>query len=255
MEYDFFISHASEDKDQVARPLAEAIKKHGFQVWYDEFTLSLGDSLSESIDRGLANSRWGIVILSHNFFKKNWPRRELRGLVAREVDSGKIILPVWHEITKEDVLKFSPPLADILAANTSSGIDNIVKDIVEVAKSPLATDDPLKKSDQLIALGHEQAAIINAATYFEKLLKDIAISKLSYKYFKKHPIHSYSFGRIFRLLEKKKMIIVNYGDEWFNVDKLIRLRNVAAHHNDSINKVDAEWFIQETRKFMVANDG
>jgi TIR domain len=70
--WDVFISHASEDKDFV-RPLAEVLQKSGLSVWYDEFALKVGDSLRRKIDEGLAKSRYGIVILSHAFFTKNWP--------------------------------------------------------------------------------------------------------------------------------------------------------------------------------------
>ena len=62
--YDVFICHASEDKDDFVRPLAEALRSHRLEVWYDEFALDVGDSLREAIDRGLATSRYGIVVLS-----------------------------------------------------------------------------------------------------------------------------------------------------------------------------------------------
>jgi len=69
-EWDAFISHASEDKETFARALADALCARGFRIWYDEFTLTVGDSLRRSIDRGLAHSRFGVVILSPNFFAK-----------------------------------------------------------------------------------------------------------------------------------------------------------------------------------------
>lgn len=116
--YDAFISHASEDKAEFVRPLANALGKMGFQVWYDEFELRVGDSLRQSIDKGLINSRFGIVVLSPAFFAKNWPKYELNGLTARELEGRKVILPVWHNITKNDVLQFSPSLADKVAVVT-----------------------------------------------------------------------------------------------------------------------------------------
>ena len=116
--YDAFISHASEDKAGFVRPLANALGKMGFRVWYDEFELRIGDSLRQSIDKGLINSRFGIVILSPAFFAKNWPKYELNGLTARELEGHKVILPVWHNITKNDVLQFSPSLADKVAVVT-----------------------------------------------------------------------------------------------------------------------------------------
>src|SRR5215470_3540674 len=95
-KWDVFISHATEDKDEVARPLAESLKDEGLEVWYDEFTLKLGMSLRQTIDRGLARSRFGVVILSPNFFKKHWPENELNGLATRESKRRQLILPVWH---------------------------------------------------------------------------------------------------------------------------------------------------------------
>jgi hypothetical protein len=127
--WDLFICHASEDKNDVARPLAEELASRGLSVWYDEFTLTLGDSLSRSIDHGLANSRFGVVILSPSFFKKEWPRRELDGLSAKEVSSGKTILPIWHNVDREYVLGYSPVLADKLAVSTSEGLDRVVDEI------------------------------------------------------------------------------------------------------------------------------
>jgi len=113
--YDAFISHASEDKDKVARPLANALTRLGFRVWYDEFELKVGDSLRQTIDKGLINSRYGIVILSPSFFAKNWPQYELNGLTSREIAGEKVILPVWYKITKVDLLAYSPNLADKVA--------------------------------------------------------------------------------------------------------------------------------------------
>ena len=82
-------------------------------VWYDDYSLKLGDSLSRSIDRGLAKSDYGVVVLSPAFFAKKWPEYELRGLTAKELSaSNKVILPIWHNVSHEDVLGFSPPLAD-----------------------------------------------------------------------------------------------------------------------------------------------
>ena len=119
ISYDFFISHASEDKDGFVRGLAEALQTRGAKVWYDEFTLKVGDSLRREIDRGLNRSRYGIVVLSRHFFKKEWPQRELDGLVSLEGDSGKRILPIWHEISMDEVTRHSPTIADKIALNTS----------------------------------------------------------------------------------------------------------------------------------------
>jgi hypothetical protein len=128
--YDVFVSHASEDKDEFVRPFVNSLQENGLKVWYDEFSLRIGDSLRRSIDNGLKNSRYGIVVLSEAFFNKEWPQRELDGLFAREVNGEKVILPIWHKISKNEVLKFSPIIADMLALNTSSfTIEEIAKEI------------------------------------------------------------------------------------------------------------------------------
>lgn len=119
-QWDVFISHASEDKAALVKPLAKALRDLGAEVWYDEFTLTVGDSLSRSIDRGLAQARFGVVVLSPAFLAKDWPEYELRGLLARELGRDKVVLPVWYNVSRDDVLRYSPPLADKLAL-TSAG--------------------------------------------------------------------------------------------------------------------------------------
>lgn len=103
-------------------PLAQALSGTGFRIWFDQFELAVGDSLRENIDRGLRGSRYGIVVLSRSFIAKRWPQYELSGLLAREIAGRKVILPVWRDLTKEDVLAFSPSLADKLAL-TSPPLD------------------------------------------------------------------------------------------------------------------------------------
>jgi TIR domain len=136
--WDVFISHASEDKFDVAKPLADTLTRMGLRVWYDEFALQLGDRLRQSIDRGLALSRFGIVILSESFFAKNWTQAELDGLTAKEADGIKVILPVWHGLTRADVAKRSPMLADRIAANTSQGINFVAQQVLSVVQQSKA---------------------------------------------------------------------------------------------------------------------
>lgn len=136
INYDLFISHASEDKEEFVRPLAEALQAQGIKVWYDEFTLRVGDSLRRSIDHGLRSSKYGIVILSSSFFAKNWPQYELDAMVAREMDGHKMILPIWHKVTKSEVLNFSPSMADKVALNTSfNTIEEIAHQLADVIRA------------------------------------------------------------------------------------------------------------------------
>ncbi|MGE5702945.1 MAG: toll/interleukin-1 receptor domain-containing protein, partial [Clostridia bacterium] len=135
MEWDVFISHASEDKNTFVIPLAMKLSELKVKVWFDMFTLKVGDRLSRSIDRGLANSNFGIVVISKAFIKKNWTEYELQGLVSKELGRSKVILPIWHDITREDILKFSPTLADKYALLTeNSAIDEIAYNLLEVIR-------------------------------------------------------------------------------------------------------------------------
>src|SRR5438132_10177067 len=117
--WDLFISHATEDKESFVRPFATFLRELGLRVWFDEFTLSVGDSLSRAIDDGLARSRYGVVVISPSFLSKRWPEYELRGLVSMEIAKASRILPIWHNVSKEQVLAYSPTLADKVALMTS----------------------------------------------------------------------------------------------------------------------------------------
>ena len=132
-EYDVFISHASEDKDSVVRPLANALKNKGVNVWYDEFELKIGDSLRRKIDHGLSKSKFGIVVISRSFIKKGWTNYELDGLMTKAISGQQILLPIWHDITKQEVIDYSPSLADKVARNTSQEtVEEIAEEIAEL---------------------------------------------------------------------------------------------------------------------------
>ena len=132
-EYDVFISHASEDKEAVVRPLANALKDKGVKVWYDEFELKIGDSLRRKIDQGLSKSRFGIVVISKSFVKKGWTNYELDGLMTKAISGQQILLPIWHDITKQEVIDYSPSLADKVARHTSQEtVEEIAEEIAEM---------------------------------------------------------------------------------------------------------------------------
>jgi len=118
-EYDVFISHASEDKAGFVNALCKELEASGVKVWYDELSIGWGDSLRAKIDNGLKKSRFGIVILSKDYIRKGWTQYELDGLFQIEMTNGKTILPVWHNITKDEVQAFSPALAGRKALNTA----------------------------------------------------------------------------------------------------------------------------------------
>jgi len=133
-QYDVFIAHASEDKSFVT-PLANSLRRRGLKIWYDDSMLKIGDSLRREIDKGLVQSRYGVVVLSHNFFKKHYPQKELDGLAAREEIGTKVILPIWHNINKEEIISYSPTLADIVAVKSDLGIKAVTDKIIESISS------------------------------------------------------------------------------------------------------------------------
>lgn len=120
-EYDFFISHATEDKKDVAEPLALALRERGAKVWLDKFEMTVGHSLRHSIDYGIAHSKQGIIILSKEYMRKFWTEKEMNALYSKlslDDKRSKTILPIWHGVTKQEVTQYSPMLADIVALNT-----------------------------------------------------------------------------------------------------------------------------------------
>lgn len=141
--YDIFISHASEDKDDFVRPLALALIGKGWKVWYDELSLKVGDSLRKSIDDGLKQSKFGVVVLSPSFFAKNWTEYELNSLVAKAMaQDEKVLLPIWHKISHKEVADYSLALSDKVALNSTMNMDFIVAKLAQVIGNPFRLDHP-----------------------------------------------------------------------------------------------------------------
>ena len=129
-KWDIFISHATEDKESVALPLAKELSKYPIKVWIDNQELKIGDSLIDKINEGIAKSRYGVVILSPNFFAKKWTKRELKMLFMRdEDDDDVVILPVWHEVTAKEVKSYNLLLADAVGISTVKGLDYVAAEI------------------------------------------------------------------------------------------------------------------------------
>ncbi len=139
--WDVFVSHAHEDKEAVAEPLAAALKSHGLTVWIDSAELRIGDSLRRRIDDGLAHSSFGVVIFSHSFFAKGWAQYELDGLVGLTIAGRQRMLPIWHNISKDEVQSYSPSLADKVARTTAtSSLADIATEIAAVIHEHNAPD-------------------------------------------------------------------------------------------------------------------
>jgi len=168
-DYDVFLSHASEDKLSVAAPLAAELERRRVVVWLDEQQLRLGDSLSERIDEGLSRARFGVVVLSHAFFAKRWPRRELDGLVSRETALGqKVILPVWHGLTHEQVMSYSPMLAGKLAVDTAAGIGAVAGQIHEALQASVERTSMMRSGPLVVgAQGDRDEIVLRADSQFQ----------------------------------------------------------------------------------------
>lgn len=134
-EYDVFISHASEDKTPFVEELVIALNNRNIKVWYDSLTIEWGDSLRTQIDNGLKNSNFGIVVLSEKYIAKGWTQYELEGLFNIEMSKGKTILPIWHNITKQQVMNFSPTLAGRKALTSATmTAEEIAETFVSILK-------------------------------------------------------------------------------------------------------------------------
>ena len=121
-QYDVFISHAWEDKEDFVDDLYNALTALGIKVWYDTSKIKWGDSMRKKIDEGLSKSKFGIIVLSPNYIAENkyWTKVELDGLFQLESINGKTILPIWHNLTKKEVMAYSPIIASKLAMTTAT---------------------------------------------------------------------------------------------------------------------------------------
>jgi len=165
--WDFFISYATEDREAVASPLAEKLRSKGMRVWYDQFELTPGKQLLRSIDEGLRESKFGIVILSPGFFSREWPLRELSGLHSRSIYEGNkpFIIPIWYKLTVAELTEYSPILSDIIAIPWEMGIESITQKILALI-NPSQTEDP---SDQYVKVFTEIYNALNNQDFAERV--------------------------------------------------------------------------------------
>ena len=126
MEHHYFISYASEEKQKIAKPLFKELEKRGYKIWFDEECIEPGDSIRESIDNGLLNSGRIIIILSTKYIEKHWTKLEFNAVISIQ----KRIIPIWYQVSFEEVKKFSPMIADIRAISYNGDINSIVDSII-----------------------------------------------------------------------------------------------------------------------------
>lgn len=128
-----FISHDWRDKDSLVRELAFEMSIRLCSVWYDEYSLNVGDSLRENIERGLKEAKKCVVILSPNFLSNGgWTKAEFNSIYTREIHEEKnVMLPVWHNVGKKEVYDYSPLLADKVALSSSLGVKELAKKLAK----------------------------------------------------------------------------------------------------------------------------
>ena len=110
-----FISHDSRDKADVARKIAQGLQKLLCPVWYDEFSLTVGGNLRDSIEEGLKKCSKCILVLSPHFFSNGgWTKKEFDSIFTREIlEERQLVLPVWYGVTKQSVYDYSPSLLNV----------------------------------------------------------------------------------------------------------------------------------------------
>jgi hypothetical protein len=250
-EYDFFVSHATEDKDEIVRPLVLALENIGFNVWYDEFALTIGDSLVQKINDGLKNSEYGLVVLSKNFFRKNWTTIELDTLFSRQIQGSKVILPIWHNITKEEIMEFHPMLAGIKAVSTEGGINSVVVEIlkVKIPKIPKRNLNYIKESKQLLSSGNYEAAVFIASKRLEIFLRDLAYQKIG----KENVKWNGSIQKLLQILIDNNYIKTKGTNYRYNLDMLWKIRNEAVHDPSSITFSKAKTYINIVEELIIKN--
>ncbi|MCI6435893.1 MAG: toll/interleukin-1 receptor domain-containing protein [Clostridiales bacterium] len=119
-EYDVFISHANKDKSEYVDSLYDTINKLGVNIFYDKKSLSWGDEWKKVLLNGTEKSEFSIIVISQNFFGREWTERELEEFLKRQNASGqKIVLPLIHNISIEELKEKYPKLGEIQAISTN----------------------------------------------------------------------------------------------------------------------------------------
>jgi hypothetical protein len=191
MKWDLFISHAAEDKEDFVRPLVRALAAKGLRLWYDEVTLRPGDRLRESIDRGMSESKFGLVVLSRAYLRKEWTRYELDGLVQRFISRQATLVPIWHGITKSELAEFSPSLVDIVALNSADGVATVTERISDLL-GPMPDAIPFALREVFWTKVDETK---DTAVHWYEILKDFCVRNRLFKLISDPQAEDHQYGR------------------------------------------------------------
>lgn len=130
--WDVFISHAREDRESVARPLAERLEQAGLRTWIDLTAIDPSDNLRTKVNEGIVGSRFGAVILSPTYFEKQWTVDELNALMAMDQIGRNIVLPIVHGLAQRSLGHRYPLLANRVCLDTLSDLDDLAEATVRV---------------------------------------------------------------------------------------------------------------------------
>ena len=136
---DLFLCHAWDDRQGAAAELRTSLKTNGATVWFSEDDIPLGSLMLREIDKGLRNSRIGIVLVTPALLKSI----EKEGIAEKELAvllNHQRVIPVTHGVTYEKLLDISPMLASHAGLNTAdSSLDDVAAKLAATAAALPAT--------------------------------------------------------------------------------------------------------------------
>ncbi len=135
-----FISHDWRDKKDIAQPIAIGLNKMRCPVWYDEYSVKVGDSLRASVEKGLKESKKCVLILSPSFLSNTgWTKTEFNSIFTRQIlEDSNVVLPVWCGVTKQQIYDYSPSLLDRVAVRWEEGLEEVLRKLYRAIEPPLS---------------------------------------------------------------------------------------------------------------------
>lgn len=177
---DVFICHASEDKDEIVRPLANTLKKEGISCWLDEAEILWGDSITEKINEGLTKPLFVIVVLSKNFLSKKYPQRELNAILNIEASTGEVkVLPliVGNKKTKQDIFKKYPLINDKYYLTWDGRVEHIISELKKRLSKFKKNTQTIDEPAHIPTIEYKAAYIPKVKKKFTQLEKDRFLKK------------------------------------------------------------------------------
>lgn len=164
--FNVFLSYASEDFD-LAKSIAEHLTKNGIETWWDNWSISAGDSLRQKIDEGIQECTHFVVLLTPNSIGKPWVNQEIDAGLVRKLNENCRLLPIRYNLPASQL---TPILASMHAPeiDMSEGIDQLIADIYGVnRKPPLGSPPQSLAKAQDVRTGYSPAATIIAQFFVE----------------------------------------------------------------------------------------